>query len=55
MGYLGGEVKNPQRNIPLGLTVGVVIVMGIYTLINFSYLYVMPIEKLIGVHLQVGF
>jgi basic amino acid/polyamine antiporter, APA family len=54
VGYLGGEVKNPQRNIPLGLTIGVVVVMGIYTLINFSYLYVMPIEKLIGVHLQVG-
>jgi basic amino acid/polyamine antiporter, APA family len=54
VGYLGGEVKNPQRNIPLGLTVGVVVVMAIYTLINFSYLYVMPIEKLIGVHLQVG-
>lgn len=53
-GYLGGEVKNPQRNIPLGLTIGVVIVMAIYTLINFSYLYAMPIEQLIGVHLQTG-
>ncbi len=54
VGYLGAEVKNPQRNIPLGLTVGVLIVMAIYTLINFSYLYAMPIEELINVHLHVG-
>lgn len=54
VGYLGAEVKNPQRNIPLGLTIGVVVVMAIYTLINLSYLYVLPIEDLINVHLHVG-
>jgi APA family basic amino acid/polyamine antiporter len=54
VGYLGGEVKNPQRNIPLGLTIGVLIVMAIYTLINFSYLYAMPIEDLINVHFHIG-
>ncbi len=52
VGYLGAEVKNPSRNIPLGLTIGVLVVMAIYTLINFSYLYALPVEQLVNVHLH---
>lgn len=50
LGYIGGEIKNPQRNLPLALTVGSLIVMGVYLLLNFTYLYVMPIDQYIAIH-----
>ncbi len=42
--YIAGEVKQPQRNIPLGLGVGMLAVMAIYMLINLAYSYVLPID-----------
>lgn len=48
IGYLGGEIKNAQRNLPLGLIFGMLFVMGIYLCINFTYLYVMPIDELLA-------
>jgi len=47
IGYLGGEIKNAQRNLPLALVLGVAAVMAIYLGVNFTYLYVMPIDMLI--------
>lgn len=47
IGYLGGEVKNPKRNIPIALFGGVSIVIIIYLLINFVYLYVLPVDMVI--------
>lgn len=49
IGYLGGEVKNPKRNIPLALFTGVGIVMAVYLLTNFVYLYVMPVSEIIEI------
>jgi basic amino acid/polyamine antiporter, APA family len=44
--YIAGEVKQPQRNIPLGLIWGMVIVTGIYILMNIAYAYVLPIDEM---------
>ncbi|MBN1632801.1 MAG: amino acid permease [Ignavibacteria bacterium] len=52
IGYLGGEVKNPKRNIPIALYSGVIIVIIIYLLINFAFLYVMPVNDMINVYNQ---
>ena len=41
--YIGGEVKDPQRNIPRGLFVGLSICMLIYVLVNIAYLYALPV------------
>ncbi len=49
IGYLGGEIKNPKRNIPLALFIGVGVVMTIYLLANFVYLYVMPVNEMIAI------
>jgi APA family basic amino acid/polyamine antiporter len=49
-GYIGGEIKNPHRNVPLALVSGVSCVMAIYICINFTYLYVLPIQEIISVH-----
>ena len=48
-GYLGGEIKNPNRNLPLALVFGVVFVIVVYVSINFTYLYVLPIDEMVAV------
>ncbi|MCL4787994.1 MAG: amino acid permease [Verrucomicrobia bacterium] len=44
--YIAGEVKNPLRDIPLGLFWGMLIVTGIYVLMNVAYAYVLPIDDM---------
>jgi APA family basic amino acid/polyamine antiporter len=42
--FVAGELKNPQRDIPRSLLVGLLICIAIYILITLSYLYVLPID-----------
>lgn len=49
IGYLGGEVKNAKRNIPIALFGGVSVVIIIYMITNFVFLYVMPVDEIIQV------
>ncbi|MCX6153921.1 MAG: amino acid permease [Candidatus Kapabacteria bacterium] len=42
--YIAGEIDRPQRNIPLALTFGTIIIITVYILINLAYLYVLPID-----------
>ena len=42
--FIGEEIKNPKRNLPLALGLGTLGVMAVYVLINFVFLYVMPID-----------
>jgi APA family basic amino acid/polyamine antiporter len=49
VGFLGGEIQNPNKNLPLALFFGMLIIISAYVLVNFTYLYVMPIDKLIEV------
>ena len=51
--YLGGEIKNPSRNIPLSLFNGTLIVMFLYILLNAVFIYALPAAKMSGV-LEVG-
>ena len=44
--FVAGEVKNPQRNVPLGLLYGTFIVMAVYLVINIAFLYVLPIDEM---------
>lgn len=50
IGYLGGEVRDANRNIPLGITIGVLAVVAIYLIVNMTYLSLMPVEVLKQVH-----
>lgn len=45
-GYIGGEIKNVNRNLPLGITIGVLIVIATYLLVNTAYLSVLPVQNL---------
>ncbi|MBX7042037.1 MAG: amino acid permease [Ignavibacteria bacterium] len=47
IGYLGGEIKDPKKNIPLALFTGVSAVMVIYLITNFTILYIMPVNEII--------
>lgn len=47
IGYLGGEIKDVNRTLPLALLLGVSFVMLIYCTINFTYLYILPIDTII--------
>jgi APA family basic amino acid/polyamine antiporter len=49
IGYLGGEVKNPKKNIPIALFTGVSIVIVVYMITNFTFLYVMPVDEIVNV------
>ena len=50
VGYLGAEIKNANRNLPLALVSGVMFIMLIYVATNFTYLYVLPIDNIIAAH-----
>ncbi len=41
--FMAGEIKNPQRNLPLGLLLGLLLVILIYILLNLAYIYALPI------------
>src|SRR5262245_2260773 len=42
------EVRDPQRNLPLALGIGVAIVILVYVLANVSYHLVLPMEQIAG-------
>lgn len=50
VGFIGGEVKNPNTNIPKGIVIGVFIVILIYLLVNVTYLTLLPIPQLEAIH-----
>jgi len=50
IGFIGGEMKNPNRDLPLALIFGVLFVMLVYVTANFTYLWVLPIDEIIQVH-----
>jgi APA family basic amino acid/polyamine antiporter len=44
--FTGGEIRNPRRNLPLSLALGVGIVSVLYLACNFVYLSVLPLESI---------
>jgi len=50
VGFIGGEVKDPTRNIPRGIVTGVFIVIFIYLLVNITYLTLLSVPQLVQIH-----
>jgi basic amino acid/polyamine antiporter, APA family len=44
--FTAGEVKNPQKNIPLSLVLGTGLVISLYILANFAYLAALSLEQI---------
>jgi len=47
--FAAGEIKKPQRNLPLCLIFGTLAVTVLYVAVNYIYLYALPIKELEGV------
>lgn len=46
IGPVAEEIRDPQRNVPLALTAGMILVIVVYVLANVSYHLVIPLEEL---------
>jgi basic amino acid/polyamine antiporter, APA family len=44
--FTAGEIRNPRRNVPLALAIGVGAVCAIYIACNFVYLNLLPLEAI---------
>jgi len=44
--FTAGEVKNPQRNLPLSLAAGTALVTVLYILANLAYLCLLPLDQI---------
>lgn len=44
--FTAGEIKNPQKNLPLSLFIGTMSVTLIYVLVNLIYVYALPFEAI---------
>jgi APA family basic amino acid/polyamine antiporter len=45
MPMVAGEIKNPARNVPRALIVGVLGVLALYGLVNLGYFYALPFDQ----------
>lgn len=46
LSFMGGEVKNPGRTLPLALIVGTAGILLIYLLLNVAYVYLVPLSQM---------
>jgi APA family basic amino acid/polyamine antiporter len=51
--YLGSEIRNPGRNLPLALVLGTGMVIILYLALNMVYIYALPVPAMSGT-LEVG-
>lgn len=46
--FVSGEVKRPERNLPIAIIAGTLGVIAIYLLVNFAYLHLLDIRYIAG-------
>src|SRR5206468_1696488 len=46
VGFASGELKNPEKDIPFAMAVGVLVVTTLYVLANVAYLNVLPADAI---------
>ncbi|RKP25423.1 amino acid/polyamine transporter I, partial [Syncephalis pseudoplumigaleata] len=44
LNYAAGELKNPRRNLPLAITISLILVIACYVLANVAYFAVLPLD-----------
>jgi len=42
--FVAGEVRDPQRNLPRGLVLGMTAAMALYVMMNVAYAWVLPVD-----------
>ncbi len=48
LGFIGEEIREPSRNLPRALIIGISTIIVLYLLVNGAYLYVMPIDEMLA-------
>ncbi|MBI2967964.1 MAG: amino acid permease [Bacteroidetes bacterium] len=51
--YIAGEIERPEKNLPMSLLAGTVVVILLYVMLNFIFLYTVPASELAG-QIEVG-
>jgi basic amino acid/polyamine antiporter, APA family len=46
LSFMGGEVKNPGRTLPMALIIGTSGILAIYLLLNLAYIYLVPLSEM---------
>ena len=46
LSFMGGEVKNPGRTLPMALILGTFSILVIYLLLNVAYIYLVPLPEM---------
>lgn len=54
VGYVGGEIKNANRNIPKGIVIGVFAIIVLYLLVNATYLSLLTVPEISAVDQSVN-
>ncbi len=49
LSFVTGEIKNPQKNVPLAILGGVLLAMSLYVLVNWAFMRVLPLDELAAV------
>jgi APA family basic amino acid/polyamine antiporter len=52
--YFGEEVRDPKRDVVRSMIGGVLLVIGIYLIVNLAYVYVLPMSQLAGENFAAG-
>lgn len=50
VGFIAGEIREPRKNIPLSLLFGLLIVIALYLLVNFTYLTLLSVDQLNAIY-----
>lgn len=45
-GKIAGQVRNPQRNLPIAFAAGVLVVTALYLLVSFAFVAVVPMQSI---------
>lgn len=48
VGSMAGEMKNPKKDLPRAIFLGLAVVMAVYVLINIAYLMSLPLDRVAG-------
>lgn len=48
LGFIGEELRNPHKNLPRAMIIGICLITLLYIAINMGYLYVMPVDELVS-------
>ena len=46
LSFMGGEVKDPGRTLPLALIIGTSAIVVVYLLLNFAYIFLVPLTEM---------